>query len=260
VNFTEYLELVDRHNESLLIEGISYDLKTKTVKFSNNVESLNTNPFENPTNHNVLGIHTLSIFKRVRNSDNRDGNPLIHALKGKYGWSIDQESLNVLFRQFIKITKKIRGEFDTIIKVQSTNHLNTKLLYQISRIIPHKHEISDLFVKLNAVDVRECVDYSKMSDDDINVIENDFKKMIKSNNGIFSYSMLSYKSLRSHIKTGCAINGQKMSEYAPLINDKRILLLDDTVMSGKSLSDSAIAIKDTYSPSNITALTLFSPL
>ena len=53
---------------------------------------------------------------------------------------------------------------------------------------------------------------------------------------------------------------KKMSEYAPLINDKRILLLDDTVMTGKSLSDSAIAIKDTYSPSNITALTLFSPL
>ena len=39
-----------------------------------------------------------------------------------------------------------------------------------------------------------------------------------------------------------------------------VLIIDDTVTSGKTISDAAEAFKETYTPSSITFLTLLSPL
>ena len=43
------------------------------------------------------------------------------------------------------------------------------------------------------------------------------------------------------------------------INGKSILILDDTATTGKTLSDSANALMETYAPDKITFLTIFSP-
>ena len=42
------------------------------------------------------------------------------------------------------------------------------------------------------------------------------------------------------------------------IFDKNILIIDDVLSSGKSISDCSKIIKDNYSPKNIYQLTLFS--
>ncbi len=48
-------------------------------------------------------------------------------------------------------------------------------------------------------------------------------------------------------------------EMANQINGKRVLVLDDTVASVKTISDSAEDLMDTFDPKSITSLTL-SPL
>ena len=49
-------------------------------------------------------------------------------------------------------------------------------------------------------------------------------------------------------------------KYRNVINNKDVLVFDDTVASGKTLSDSANAIREQFDPKSITFLTLFSPL
>lgn len=47
-------------------------------------------------------------------------------------------------------------------------------------------------------------------------------------------------------------------EIAEHINDKNILIIDDTVTTGSTLSTSADAIWSTFNPKSITFLTIFS--
>ena len=48
--------------------------------------------------------------------------------------------------------------------------------------------------------------------------------------------------------------------YSEMINDKDILILDDTISSGKTISDSVYAINETFKPKSITVITLFSKI
>lgn len=83
-----------------------------------------------------------------------------------------------------------------------------------------------------------------------------------SNDGNFSYKFFN-KSFRKYVIKSMYINDRfttNEEEYANTINGKKILVIDDTVTSGKTISDSAEAILDTYAPESITFLTLFSPL
>ena len=45
-----------------------------------------------------------------------------------------------------------------------------------------------------------------------------------------------------------------------MINDKDILILDDTISSGETISDNVKAIRDTFQPKYITVIILFSKL
>ena len=84
----------------------------------------------------------------------------------------------------------------------------------------------------------------------------------KGNDGIFSYKFLKPSELRNAIVQSMYINDDFRDEltYGPLINSKKVLIIDDTVTSGKTISDSADAVKEMYDPISITFLTLFSPL
>jgi hypoxanthine-guanine phosphoribosyltransferase len=56
------------------------------------------------------------------------------------------------------------------------------------------------------------------------------------------------------------IDNEKIIEYSSYINDKDILILDDTIGSGNSISEATRAINDTFDPKSITVITLFSKL
>lgn len=100
--------------------GIDIDQKNKIVSFNpNHEESTNTSTEYNPKWKRVNGLDVVSIFTRMKD-DLGDVKPLIHALKGNKGWKIDDKSVLSLFKNFIKISKKIKPKYDTIIAVKSS--------------------------------------------------------------------------------------------------------------------------------------------
>jgi hypoxanthine-guanine phosphoribosyltransferase len=83
-----------------------------------------------------------------------------------------------------------------------------------------------------------------------------FQEMQRANNGIFSYKYIPTK-LRSKICETIHTNGDL--DLADEINGKRILILDDTVTTGKTISDSAKALISTFTPASITFFTIMTP-
>lgn len=245
---------------SSLVEGIDIDNIKKIVKFNNTHEdNVDTSDIINPTEYNIKDIDVISIFKRKQNTDKNDGNPLIHALKGNYGWIIDDKSIFELFKQFLKITKKIKNSYDTIICVKSSSSLNTNFLYRLNKVIKSKNEITDIFNKIPASEILEkYVDTPSMTEKDANIIIESLRKMIEKDN-YFSYKEIPV-NLRKYICQSCTIYGNDILKYSDVINNKNILILDDTISSGKTISDNVKAIRDTFDSKSITVITLFSKL
>lgn len=258
-NFIEYLRELD----SYIVEGIDIDYKNKKVKFNDtHDENVNTSVNLNPTYSKIKGIDVISIFKRIKNKESTDGSPLIHALKGNYGWSIDDESILKLFKNFIKISKKIKPEYDTIISIYSSSDLNNKFLYRLNNIIKCQNKINDLFTKLTVTDIYEDGFDNNVfmgkNEGDWELFDRSLQKM-KAKGDYFTYKELP-TNLRKYIKKSSKIINNDILTYSDMINGKDILILDDTISSGKSISDNIEVINSTFTPKSITVVTLFSAL
>ena len=75
--------------------------------------------------------------------------------------------------------------------------------------------------------------------------------------------MFSYKyipvNLRNKIGKTMRLSDGNGIELANEINGKKILILDDTVTTGKTISDSAKALLDTFAPASITFFAIMTP-
>ena len=261
-----------------MVEGIDIDVDSipHTVGFNpNHQEYVDTNDPWNPypIYNTINGYKVISVFVRKRTDDRYDANPLLKALKGHKDWTFRDEhyDLMALLRRFVAVTKELNENFDVIITTPSNNQLNNRIFDIVERIIPHRAAIKDFFKKYNANFV---LDY--MIDDDLiaqmsntqeqyidckKEIERSIMRMNQKNNGIFSYKYIE-EGYRKYVIQSMYISDNVKSnlELANVINGKRVLVLDDTVTSGKTISDSAEALMDTFDPFDITFLTLFSPL
>ena len=273
-NRKEFLEQTIRKilKEELdtLVEGIDVDYNTRTVSFNSNHENnVDTSIAVNPTYNGINGINVISIFKRKRNDENTDGNPLIYALKGKNDWHFKnpESDISNLLKQFIRISEKIRPEYDTIITVPSQNVLNTNILHRLNKIIKCKYTISDYLYKTMSEDVFEnYIDWSaiykdfgdRKGDSIQKELGKSFYKMEEENHGYFSYRFIKDSNLRKYITKTMYSNDNEIIEYAPYVNGKDILILDDTISSGSSISEATKLIQETFIPNTITVITLFS--
>lgn len=274
--------------KTLVKEGIDVDGENMTVGFNpNHQKYVNTNdPWEPyPIYNNIDGYKVISVFEREITDDKQDGNPLIYALKSLANgercpkWSFRNKNFDImaLLRRFVAVTKELKEEFDVIITTPSSNPLNTEILHRIIRIINHENSFEEFFIKFTANEVyRDFIDSEwltrtypneaqckKMHSNIYKAIcKMNLPKEQKGNDGIFSYKFLKPSELRSAIVQSMYINDDFRDEltYGPLINGKKVLIIDDTVTSGKTISDSADAVKEMYDPISITFLTLFSPL
>lgn len=272
----EKLNEIVKETVSQVLEGIDIDKENLTVGFNpTHQDYIYTNDPWNPKPiyNMVRGYKVISIFSRKMSDDRLDGNPLIYALKGK-DWQLKHPKYDImaLLRRFVAVTKELKEHYDVIITIPSSNALNTEILQKVKRLIPHSDAFSDFFQKYNANDVYERfldsewlsrtyaneADRKKMHRNIYKALDN----MCKLNRGIFSYKFIKPVELRDAIKQSMGISDKYQDEfsYADRINGKNILIIDDTVTSGKTLSDSADAIMEMYDPKSITFLTLFSPL
>ena len=106
--------------------------------------------------------------------------------------------------------------------------------------------------------MEKYVDTPNMSEKDAKIILNSLRKMIEKDD-YFTYKEIP-TNLRKYICNSCTIYGNDALKYSDIINDKDILILDDTISSGETISDNVKAIRDTFAPKSITVITLFSKL
>ena len=255
-----------------LIEGVDIDEETKTVSFnSSHEDNVDTSLLINPTYNNINGVDVISIFKRKKANDfSFDGNPLIYALKGLNSWRFKNPQSDIinLLKQFIRIAEKIKSKYDTIITIPSSNELNIQFLYRLNKIVKSNFQITDYLNKLNIEDVYENfidwkqlkLDYGDKYDSAKRLLNKFFSNMEKDNNNYFSYKFIKDVNLRKYITMTIYSDDEKTIEYAPHINGKNILILDDTIGTGKTISEACKEILETFTPNSITVITLFSKL
>lgn len=257
--FNKLLEV----ENTFIIEGVDIDRINKIVSFNKNHENnVDTSIILNPTINDINGVNVISIFKRKKSEEsNLDGNPLIYALKGINGWKFKNEKDDIinLLKQFIRITEKIKTFYDTIIVIPSNNELNIKFLHRLNKIIKSKNIITDYQFKLTSEDVYEnYIDWKQLNNDfpnEFNIFSKEldqyFNDMVDTNSGYFSYKYIKNNKLRKYITQTMGSSSDKTIEYSTFINDKDILILDDTIGYGQTISESTKIITETYTPKSI---------
>jgi len=231
-----------------LLEGLNLDPVYGDVSLdASHQDYVDTNDVwsPHPFYSNIGGYKVISIFRNKWNH-----NPLIWALKGKkWRFKNPREDVMFLLRRFVAVTKELNEEFDVIITTPSSSELNNRVLGIIERLIPHRYSFKCFFQKRDASEV-----YNVLSNNVKMKLRPYFEEMMR-NSKLFSYKYIpaEYRDMIGQtIKVSDLSLGDK-------INGMRVLILDDTVTTGKTITDSARALLDTFDPESVTFLTLMTP-
>lgn len=254
-------------SNNYIVEGLNIDVDNKTVSLTDAHNSgIDFSLVNNPVYDKHNGYNVISIFKRTSltdiNNTQIDGNPFIYALKKKNGWkfNITSEEINKYIRRFLNVCKKINNKYDTIIITPSASELNEKFMKAISRQVDANNIINEYFVKLSKEEIidddlidieRIRKDYGNLFNKVMSEIHRSFRRM-KGETFEAKYVKKEYLKYIKYIET----NGD--DDIRKYIDDKDILLLDDTISSGETVSQCINGILSNFIPKSITIITLLS--
>lgn len=270
--------LVERvASQQILNEYFGIDVSNMEVTYNpNNQRNTYTNDINNPklvdlTNNTTSKKYKVySIFQK-QDEENRDNqasaNALGNALKNKDGYYLnDKKTLDSIWNIVDTVCSTLKGKFDAIIVSPSNNKLNYDFANILSKASGCNVVITDLVQKLPCDYVYDK--YVKPYENKFKKIRfignislydaliQGFNKMKTEHNGMFSYSALKNMKLRQIFNDTLNIKSELIGKYADLINDKRIVIIDDILTSGKTLSEMSNFILSTFTPSDIVFLTL----
>ena len=278
INESELRNIIREEIVKILAEDITVNkqdnIRTISVTQDNSTPKyVDTNNYAKPYifKDTQRGYTVYSVFQRQQTEDKTtDANPLLNALKQRKGWEFEnaKKDLMILLRNFVSAIKLL-PMYDTIIMTPSNNELNKIVFNYLIRLVPHTNSYEKFFEKIAAQDV-----YDNLIDDEYinsnfenpahvyNSLDESFANMIKNNDGVFSYKYLQKSAYREVIIQSMKINIGVDNDlnYDEAINDKNVLIFDDTVTSGKTISDSGKAIYEMFAPKTLTYITLFSAL
>ena len=262
----------------------------------NHNDGVNTSVLDNPTsfNLNVPKIKTLpttinvwSIFQRTKLSQqtkiaSSDGNPLIYAFKNEKNYSFksayDKETIQALIDQILdKFVDRWYASIDdnvATVVCPSGNALNDFFAKAFEKATNGKGKNVQLYDNVLTKATVEDVKYHVFDDPNSELnrwlfslsdakaknakrkLDKSFSRMENEHKGLFSYHFIEDSSIRNMISKSMSVN---MESHAD-IDNKHVLLLDDTISRGKTLQEAYQLICSSYNPKSVTALTLFSPL
>lgn len=277
-------------------EGIDLSYSSDGIKVSYNNRHRNgidASVEDNPTSFN-LSIPTLklqdgivpiySILQRTPMKvavGSSDGNPLVYAFKNENGYSFKsdydkktiQDCIDIILKKFAnEYFKAIDGNVATIV-CPSGNSLNAIFSYAFRKnaesIGKTINLYEDVLVKYPVDDIRyEIIDNANS---DLNkwlmklpkstamkkrkLLDDALDKMDLEHGGAFAYHYIKDLDIRKHIS-----NTMKLSTNGKCIEDENIIVIDDTISQGKTLSEACQLLCGSYMPKTIVGLTLFSPL
>ena len=253
--------------DNYIVEGLNIDVDNKTVSLT---DKHNSGIYFSLVNNSVYDKHNgydvISIFKRTPltdiNNTQRDGNPFIYALKNKHGWkfNITTSEITKYIRCFLNICKKIKNTYDTIIITPSASDINEKFMNVISKQVNADKIINEYFVKLTKEEIidDDLIDIERIRNDygnSFNKVMSEIHRSFRRMKGeIFEakYVKREYLKYIKYIETNGDDNIRKY------IDNKDILLLDDTISSGETVSQCINGILSNFIPKSITIITLLS--
>lgn len=254
--FMSYLN-ESRFNE-YLFEGIDINLKMKTITFTDKHENY-VDTSGKLFKKKIDGIDTYMLFKRKKDSGNlvSDGNPLVYALKNLNSWKLtNKEDL----MQRIEYSLKQLPKSDIVVMVPSSN----PLMREISKYITASGSelLESCLFKKTKEEVLSEMDFSEFTDFELDEIDRGFDKMGTYFESKYFPKFLLDKLSVSIFKTHSNFSPKekKNNDLAIKIKDKNILIIDDTISTGFSLSSCSKIIKDQYFPKNVIQFSLFSDL
>jgi len=242
--------------------GINVDrLKNITIDDTHN-KRVNMDEDYNPTHIILNNINIGFIFQRNKTGDkDRDGNPLIYALKEMNGFKIQPFIKRNVFTKATNISSKLMGdiEADFLLPVPSSKNL----CQEISQIINGVSSIpilnSDFIVKKTFDDMISQYDGNiptNLSDNDKDM----YKSQLSTWKSGKKNSLVSMKNIPNAIRIH--FNPFKLDETAFNLIDisgKTILIIEDLMSSGSSIiSISDILISNGAIVRN--AICLMSPI
>ena len=270
-NIKSYEEffMVDTNEPLYIVEGININSNDKTISLTDEHDKgVDFSLVNNPVYDKYKDFDVISIFKRSKLVDDtnteRDGNPFIYALKEKKGWTFDITN-DVIFRyikRFLEICKKINNTYDTIVITPSSTNINERFMKVISKQVQAENIVREFLVKIkkeeiiddNLIDKEQITkDYPNNYNEVITKISRSFRRMEGAD---FEAKHLDKKYLK-YVKY---IGVNNDLNIRPMIDGKDILVLDDTISSGTTVSQCIDGITSNFTPKSITIVTLLSKL
>ena len=267
-------EAVAQAIDSMINEGIDFDLNTKTVSYNpSHEENVETSIERNPTKDEsiVPNVEVWSIFKRKRGLRG-DGNPLIYALKGEDGWTFRSESDRIAIeQQFDKIATKFANmhPIGVTILIPSGNELNAHIADVVMSKSKNAELIEGVIRKLTTEEVEDIVldfnsKFREYYKENFNVayfqLGDYLDQMDKERDGYFSRHWIKSKKMRDALDSTLKLSDDRYARFANKINGQDILIIDDTISRGQTIKEACQIISDSYAPKSITVLTLLSKL
>ena len=258
----------------VLNEGIDFDPMTRTVSYNpSHEENVDTSVERNPTVDGsiVPNVQVWSIFKRKKGNA-LDGNSLIYALKNEAGWHFkSQKDAEAIEKQFQLIAEKFATMYPigVTIVIPSGNELNNHIAEVVMSKSKNANLIQGVIRKMTTEEVNDIVmeegssfrEYYKDSFNDAYYQLLDyFEKMNKERNGTFSRHFVKDPNMRNILDMTLKVSEDGYARFAKSINGQHILLIDDTISRGQTISNACKIMMESYAPKSITVLTLLSKL
>lgn len=272
---TRLKRIIKKSIKKILGEGIQikHTPDKNYVTFDNSNNGIQDGPvvdtFKLPNSDTLITIY--SMFKRVGNSRG-DGNPALYALKKENEWDFTNPT-----DFWVRFDELLRSFFndhpvEVIVMLPSNNKLNGEIATHILQISPNTLILNNVIGKLTTMEVYKMASeknsyfkkYWMNRGEDLNVVFNRldyyFDIMDEKHNGYFSYHDIDDMMMRESLINTMKTLPESYSIYKNEINNKNVLLLDDSITLGQSVNSAVNALESCYIPKSISLLTMFSKL
>lgn len=262
-------QIADKLAQEIMMEGIDVGLDRRVTMTDKHEKLVNTSLEYNPTySDNVIdGVRVWSIFQRKQGlPSDGDGNPMLYALKKEKNYVMTNPKIvNARIESIANKFFSMNQGLDVTIMVPLSNSLNKYFAGVIGKRCNNPVYISNVLVKMTIEEIDDFIFeedsafrryYGNKFLDAYQLFKNYCNRMP---NG-FQFHKIGDLTMRSVIENTIKLNDQYYGKYIEAINDKNVVIVDDSITLGQSLRESYEIIQTYYSPKSICVITLFSPL
>jgi hypothetical protein len=254
--------------ENLEREEIDVSSERAVTMTDSHENLVDTSVVNNPTctKDIIPSIEVWSLFKRKEGGVN-DGNPLLYALKHEKNYQLTNP--NFVYKRIEDLCDafiRSHPNMDVTLAIPSTNSLNKFLYETLKRKCKGIMVIDNLMIKMTVEEVDDCIfektslfrktygaNYAQAHE----AFETYCSKM---KDGTFRLHLIKDMNMRKTIEHTIKLSDRFYGKYMEAINGKNILIVDDSVTNGQTITEAYKIIAECYEPKSITILTLMSPL